>query len=90
LVQSLDCLLHPVTGKAIVTYAHHVPGMEAADDAFFDVALQNAGLETIELCEREMEYMWDNNKRITVYLRVLARISSLDAKDAATTMNKAS
>lgn len=75
LIHSLDRLLHPVTGKAIVTYAHHVPGMEAADDAFFELAAIS-GLDITERSEHEMEYMWDSDKRITVYLRVLSRVLS--------------
>lgn len=90
LVQSLDRVLHPDTGRAIVTYAHHVPGMEKADDAFFLLA-KNAGWVVVERQEHDVEYMWDKDKRITEYLCVLARCSAkVLTGDAASIFDKAS
>lgn len=75
LVQSVDRLLHATTGKAIFTYAHHVPGYESADDAFFDLC-ERRGFATIHTESRAMSYMWDNEKTIEIYLRVISRQKS--------------
>lgn len=72
LAQSMDLLLHPVHGKAIVTYAHHIPGMESADNAFFDVCMRR-GFKIAHEASQDLSYMWDDTKRITIHLKVLER-----------------
>jgi len=72
LVKSVDRLLHPERGCAILTYAHHVPGCEQADDAFFELC-EERGLSTIRQEAREMSYMWDSSKTIVVHLRIISR-----------------
>lgn len=76
LVQSLDSLLHPNRGVALVTYAHHIPGCEAADDAFFDLC-RRCRLEIVHEESHEMAYMWENGKTIRVFLKVLSRRSGV-------------
>jgi predicted nicotinamide N-methyase len=71
LVQSMDRLL-TAQGKAILTYAHHVPGKEKDDDGFFEVAA-SAGFKITHSSQRYMEYMWDKEKEIVVFLRVIER-----------------
>lgn len=73
LVQSLHELLHPCSGIAIVTYAHHIPGMEDADDHFFTLASDIANLETIRHEKYQLPYMWDTSKSIEINLRILQR-----------------
>jgi nicotinamide N-methyltransferase len=71
LLKSLDRLLTS-KGKAILTYAHHIPGKEKEDDAFFDVAAA-AGFKITFSSQRYMDYMWDKKKKIVVLLRVIER-----------------
>ncbi len=74
LLTSIHRLLHPISGRAIVTYAHHVPGHEAADEAFFTLAQSGPyQLETIIHESHDCSYMWDDTKTIVVHLKVLAR-----------------
>lgn len=73
LAQSLDRVLHPTHGIAILTYAHHVPGYEAEDDAFFKICESKYGMSIAHACMEKMEYMWNSDKTIAVYLKVLKR-----------------
>ena len=75
LAASLDKILHPTHGVAILTYAHHIPGLEKDDDAFFDICERYHGLRIIQKTSHEMEYMWDSSKTITVFLVLLDRVS---------------
>jgi nicotinamide N-methyltransferase len=79
LVQSLSRLLHPEKSFAIATYAHHVPGCEKQDDAFFDLCKQN-GFDIVHEESQEMPYMWDSSKTIVVHLKVMCRAQAHDAK----------
>jgi len=72
LAKSLSRLLHP-QGYALVTYSHHVPGCEAADDAFFRLCEEHYDICTIREESREMEYMWNPEQSLQVHLRVLSR-----------------
>jgi len=74
LARSVDALLS-LSGVALVTYAHHVPGKERDDDAFFDVC-KEYGFVSQRIQTESMEYMWDRDKSIDVYLVVLSRSSS--------------
>jgi nicotinamide N-methyltransferase len=75
LVQSLSRLLHPERSFAIATYAHHVPGCEKQDDAFFDLCKQN-GFDIVHEESQEMPYMWDSSKTIMVHLKVMLQAST--------------
>ena len=79
LAKSLSRLLHP-DGYALVTYSHHVPGCEAADDAFFSFCEEHYDIGTIHEESQEMEYMWNPEKSLRVYLRVLSRRGGLQSK----------
>jgi predicted nicotinamide N-methyase len=79
LVQSLSKLLHPEKSFAIATYAHHVPGYEEQDDAFFDLCKEN-GFDIVHEESQEMPYMWDSSKTIVVQLKVMCRAQAYDAK----------
>jgi hypothetical protein len=48
LAKSLDCLLHPTRGTAILTFCHHVPGHEGADLAFFQLCERTYNLVTVQ------------------------------------------
>eukprot|EP00613_Pedinella_sp_CCMP2098_P069465 CAMPEP_0171923402 /NCGR_PEP_ID=MMETSP0993-20121228/22086_1 /TAXON_ID=483369 /ORGANISM="non described non described, Strain CCMP2098" /LENGTH=443 /DNA_ID=CAMNT_0012561403 /DNA_START=64 /DNA_END=1395 /DNA_ORIENTATION=+ len=64
LLKSVSTFLRP-GGVALLSYAHHIPGCEAADDAFFACAASPSfGLDVdAELLEqRPMRYMWDADK----------------------------
>ena len=72
LAKSVDALLGP-GGTAYLSFAHHIPGMEDADDAFFTLCEERYGFQTEELCVESMDYMWDARKSVTVYLRKITR-----------------
>jgi nicotinamide N-methyltransferase len=78
LAQSIDRLLHPDRGFAVVTYAHHVPGCEKEDVEFFDICGRDFGLETIHQGTCESEYTWDTTKTMLIHLRVLTRKAAVD------------
>jgi nicotinamide N-methyltransferase len=78
LVQSLSRLLHPEQSFAIATYAHHVPGCEEQDDAFFHLCKQN-GFDIVHEESQEMPYMWDSTKTIVVHLKVMCRAQTHNA-----------
>jgi nicotinamide N-methyltransferase len=73
LAKSLDEVLHPSRGVAVLTYAHHIPGKEREDDAFFDICEAEYGLTVAMKIPNQVEYQWDNQKSITEYLVVLRR-----------------
>merc|ERR1719232_940596 len=60
-------------GIALVTYSHHIPGKEKQDDAFFLLCKETYGMETELIGKRELEYMWDSTKTMTVYLKILRK-----------------
>jgi EEF1A N-terminal glycine/lysine methyltransferase len=72
LLDSIDAFLKP-GGIVLLSYAHHVKGLEAADDAFFTTAFQSKHLTSELLETKEMRYMWDANKTVTQYLYVLKK-----------------
>lgn len=78
LARSVDALLGP-GGAAYLTFAHHIPGMEDADDAFFALCEERYGFATEELCVESMDYMWDARKSVAVYLRKITRVQTRDA-----------
>merc|ERR1712071_181950 len=49
LAKSIHELLHPKHGIAIVTYAHHIPGCEEMDDAFFQICFDKYQMKTEHL-----------------------------------------
>ena len=73
LATSVDSLLHPTEGVAIVTYAHHIPGKEREDDAFFQLCHDKYHFVTEHVSTQSMEYMWDCSKNIDIYLKVMKR-----------------
>jgi hypothetical protein len=73
LAASVDNLLHPVHGLAILTYAHHIPGKEKEDDAFFTLCEAQYGFVVEHVETRSMSYMWDSTKSIDVMLMVIRR-----------------
>lgn len=75
LAKSIDKLLHPQRGVAIVTYAHHIPGKEKEDDSFFEICELDkfGGFVTDHICTQSMSYMWDSSKTIDVHLKVMTR-----------------
>jgi predicted nicotinamide N-methyase len=74
LAKSLDEVLHPSRGVAVLTYAHHIPGKEREDDAFFDICEAEYGLKVAMKIPNQVEYQWDNEKSITEFLVVLRRV----------------
>jgi hypothetical protein len=75
LAKSLDCLLHPTRGTAILTFCHHVPGHEGADLAFFQLCERTYNLVTVHTKSRLGAYQWRDNEKIEMHLRVLRRKS---------------
>jgi nicotinamide N-methyltransferase len=73
LAKSLDSLLHPVHGIAIVTYAHHFPGLEKEDDGFFLLCEEEYGMISEHVKTEPMAYMWDETKTKEIHLTILKR-----------------
>jgi predicted nicotinamide N-methyase len=73
LAKSIHRLVDQERGIVVITYGHHVPGCESADDAFFDICANKYGLTTIHEETRESEYMWNSSMAMQVHLRVLTR-----------------
>jgi len=73
LAKSLNDLLHPEHGMAIVVYCHHIPGLEEKDDAFFVRCNQDYGMKTEKIMTTSVEYMWDKAKTIDSNLRIIRR-----------------
>jgi len=74
LAKSLHELLHPLHGMAIVTYAHHIPGCEEEDDAFFQICAEKYGMITEHVMTKPMDYMWDKTKSIDIHLKIVRNI----------------
>jgi nicotinamide N-methyltransferase len=75
LLASLNGFLKP-GGVVLLSYAHHIPGCEEADDAFFAMASAApfgfaVNPEVAE--QRPMRYMWDADKTTDQILRILAK-----------------
>jgi len=71
LAQSLSQLLSQES-YAIATYAHHVPGCEEKDDAFFSLC-KDYNFFVVHEESQEMAYMWDSGKTTVVHLKILRR-----------------
>jgi len=73
LAKSVNDLIHPERGLVILTYAHHIPGKEKEDDAFFALCSERYGFVTEHIRTESMSYMWDDSKSIDVNLKVMRR-----------------
>lgn len=71
LLSSVDALVRP-GGLVVLSYAHHIPGLEADDDAFFALAA-DCGLIEVHRSTEPMRHMWDPAKTVTQYLVVLQK-----------------
>jgi nicotinamide N-methyltransferase len=71
LLESIGRFLRP-GGTVVLSYAHHIPGLEADDDAFFFLA-SAAGFTTKDIEARSMRQMWDADKTTTQYLKELVK-----------------
>lgn len=60
-------------GIAILTYAHHIPGKEKEDDDFFVLCREKYGMIVEHEEVRQMPYMWDPSKPITIHLKVIRK-----------------
>ena len=79
LAASLQALLHPAHGCAIFTYAHHIPGLEDHDDAFFTLCEERYGFQVATTCIQSMPYMWDATKTIPILLKIMVRQGNGDS-----------
>lgn len=78
LLCSLQSLLKE-GGLVLLSYAHHIPGKEDDDDAFFALAQNQFGFEEIRCVEtREMRYMWDADKTISQFLFTMRKRRGLE------------
>jgi len=73
LASSIHSLLHPTMGTVIVTYAHHIPGKELEDDAFFQLCHDRYQFITQHISTQRGQYMWDTSKSIDIYLKIMKR-----------------
>lgn len=72
LLQSILSTLKSDGGKLFLTYSHHIPGLEAEDDAFVAAAMTSGfSVETQE--QEEAPHMWNENKNSVIYFLVLVR-----------------
>jgi len=70
LARSLYDLLKP-QGRAIITFSHHIAGLEANDLAFFDAA-RDAGFEVQERITKTGTHMWSQEAK-DIFLVVLLK-----------------
>ena len=76
LAASLNEILTPDNGIALLTYAHHVPGCEEQDLDFFNICRNDYGMDVCEkVFERDMPYMWNKDKITTIYLATVRKVS---------------
>jgi nicotinamide N-methyltransferase len=59
-------------GHLIVSYSHHIPGLEAADDNFFEVA-KAVGFSTISTQTFSAPHMWNDQKTSLIYVCELVK-----------------
>lgn len=72
LLQSILATLQPGGGRLFLTYSHHIPGLEAQDDAFVTAAIASGF--TIEAQEQvDAPHMWSKSKNSVIYFLVLVR-----------------
>ncbi len=73
LLRSIEAFLRADgRGVIVMSYAHHIPGLEAQDDEFFALAAK-AGYIVEHSETREMRYMWNAEKTVPQCLRVLRK-----------------
>lgn len=51
----------------MISYSHHVPGLEKDDDAFFDLAA-GAGLEIVNMVTVVGKHMWRKDDDVDIYI----------------------
>lgn len=66
LVASIAAALKP-GGCAILTYSHHITGLEAEDDSFFEVASLHGFVITKNITLKQPQ-MWSDSKQIDMYI----------------------
>lgn len=71
LLQSAKSLLIPSTGKLILAYSHHVPGLEREDDEFFNIAA-SVGFRIDQREAFAAPHMWNEAKIVQIYLVILS------------------
>ena len=81
LQRTTTCAFRRAKGGAVVFENPSDRGCEDADDAFFGLCEERYGMVTEELAVESMEYMWDKTKRVTVYLRRIARVGGTRGPD---------
>lgn len=65
LLSSVRSVVKP-GGSLFITYSHHVPGLEAEDDHFIELAL-GAGFTIERREEIEAPHMWNEQRTTTIY-----------------------
>lgn len=71
LLQSAKSLLVPHSGKLILTYSHHIPGLEHEDDEFFNIAVS----EGFQIDHKETfiaPHMWNDKRNAEIFLVILS------------------
>jgi predicted nicotinamide N-methyase len=66
LVSSMAAALKP-GGSAILTYSHHITGLEAEDDNFFEVATAHGFIITKRTTLKQPQ-MWSDSKQVDMYI----------------------
>lgn len=57
-----------------MSYSHHVPGLEAEDDAFFDVAEREFGLRVVRREAVLNKHMWQKHMDVDIYVVELTKL----------------
>lgn len=60
-------------GKAIVTFSHHIPGLEMADLNFFVLATEQFGFDVLTKASCLAPHMWSEGKQVTMFTYTLMR-----------------
>ena len=54
-------------GIAILSYSHHIPGVELKDDAFFEIALAQ-GFEVHRKIAVQGKHMWKTDQHVDIFI----------------------
>ena len=60
---------------ALIVYSHHVPGMEAEDDKFFDLAVEK-GFYIAKKMVLQAKHMWRSDDTVDMYVVELRMVTT--------------
>ena len=76
LLTSLSSLLK-LDGVALLSFSHHIPGLESADLNFIDLATENFGFEICSSIIRSAPHMWNSERIVEIYIYKLVKTKNI-------------